>query len=456
MWSRPVAGARCAAQTSAASPTTIARPAPAASRSRPSFPRQGLGVEPGEVGRQPLREPGRGATEPVADGRRAAGRQQELGGRQEQSALDRADRALVGRVERAERVDLVAEELDPDRQRQRRREDVDDAAPPRRFAAAGDLGDRHVAEVEQLAQERVLVDPGAEPQLARGDRQVGRGDRVLEERLDAGHHHPRPAGVPRGEGRDAGGRLVGDELAPLVGEGGPRLEDRDRLRVAQPRPELLGHAVADLRVAGDPDQALAAGRQRDGRREVALGPVRHGHQPDVPAGPARVVVRAAESLAQRGERAGRGQQRWQRGQVGQAMAAALAGRRAGRGRGAAGRRRGAVAVEPPPAGARSCVGRRRPRRRPRPRRSRRPRRRSGPHGGPRSRSPRARRSGGRGRGGHGGACQARGITIRRPAWPAGPSASRSASGGSRRRRAGRPPRRRRPGGSCRPAGARTC
>ena len=137
-------------------------------------------------------EPGRRATEPVADRRRATGRQQELGGGQQQRTLDRADRALVGRVEGAQRIDLVAEELDPDRQRQRRREDVDDAAAPRQLAAAGDLGDRHVAEVEQLAQERVLVDPGAEPQLARGDRQVGRGDRVLEERLDAGAPSPVP------------------------------------------------------------------------------------------------------------------------------------------------------------------------------------------------------------------------------------------------------------------------
>ena len=85
----------------------------------------------------------------------------------------RADRPLVGRVERAERVDLVAEELDPDRQRQRRREDVDDPAAARRFAATGDLGDRHVAEVEQLAQQGVLVDPRRRA-AARAARRAGR------------------------------------------------------------------------------------------------------------------------------------------------------------------------------------------------------------------------------------------------------------------------------------------
>ena len=59
--------------------------------------------------------------------------------RQEDGLVDRADGPLVGRVERAQRVDLVAEELDPDRQRRRRREDVDDAAAPGELAAAGDL-----------------------------------------------------------------------------------------------------------------------------------------------------------------------------------------------------------------------------------------------------------------------------------------------------------------------------
>ena len=101
-----------------------------------------------------------------------AGSRNSEAGRSER-ALDGADRALVGRVERAERVDLVAEELDPDRQRQRRREDVDDAAPARRLATAGDLGDRDVAEVEQLAQERVLVDP-ARRGAARAARPAGR------------------------------------------------------------------------------------------------------------------------------------------------------------------------------------------------------------------------------------------------------------------------------------------
>ena len=112
---------------------------------------------------------------------------------------------------------------------------------------------------------------------------------MLEERLDARDEDARPAAPPGGERRDPGRGLVGDQLAPLVGQRGPRLEDGDGLGIAEPRAELLGHPVADLGVAGDPDEPLAVGRQREGRREVALGAVRHSHQADVPAGPSRVV-----------------------------------------------------------------------------------------------------------------------------------------------------------------------
>ena len=75
----------------------------------------------------------------------------------------------------------------------------------------------------------------------------------------------------------------GHELAALVGQRRPRLEDRDQRRVAEPRAQLLGHAVADLGVARHPADALRVGREREGRGEVRLGAVRDGRQPDVPA-----------------------------------------------------------------------------------------------------------------------------------------------------------------------------
>ena len=257
--------------------------------------------EPLHVLGEALGEPLRHRAKARAQALRAALGHEELRGRQEHHALDLAGRALVGRVERPERVDLVAEELDPDRQLGRRREDVDDAAAPGELAPPRDLEHRRVAELEQLAEQRALPDAGPDPQLPRLGGEVGRRDRVLEERLDARHEDPGPAAPPRGERRDPGGRLVGDQLAPLVGERRPRLEDGHGRRVADPRRQLLGDAIADLGVRGDPADPLAAD-EREGRREVALRAVRHRREPGVAPGiRARAPPTRPEPFAERRE-----------------------------------------------------------------------------------------------------------------------------------------------------------
>ena len=72
--------------------------------------------------------------------------------------IDRADATLVRRIERAQRLDLVAKPLDADRQRLAGREHVDDAATARELATAGHLGHGLVAELDQLAQHALLAD----------------------------------------------------------------------------------------------------------------------------------------------------------------------------------------------------------------------------------------------------------------------------------------------------------
>ena len=171
-------------------------------------------------------------------------------------------------------------------------------------------------------QQRVLVQPRPRAEPAGLGRQVVGRDGVLKQCLDAGDHDPRPAAAPGRERRDPGGRLVGDQLAPFVGERGPRLQRGDGLRVAQPRPELLGDAVTDLGVAGDPHEPLPGVSLSQGRREVGLGAVRNRDQPDVATDPSAVVVGATEPLAERPERPGLREQGRQRRQVGQAVAAA--------------------------------------------------------------------------------------------------------------------------------------
>ena len=319
MWSSAVAGARSGAQTSAASPTAAARVSPWVSRPRRAIRRGAPG--PGRAG------PGAScrirptiarssSTPPAGTGTPTRA------GAPRRSTLPVV--ALVGRVEGPERVDLVAERLDANRELRRGREDVDDAAAARELAAAGDLEDRLVAQLEELAQQRRLRDPRRRPaaRAAAPGRSSG-GDRVLDQRLDAGHEDPRPPASPRRERRDARRRLVRDQLASLVGQRGPRLQDGDCRWIAGPRSQLLRDAIADLRVARDPDDPLP-GDKGEGRREVALGAVRHRGDAGVPSGGRRRRRDRAEPLPERLERTRSPDQPRQRREVRDPPAGALA------------------------------------------------------------------------------------------------------------------------------------
>src|SRR5450759_4124846 len=110
----------------------------------------------GEVGGEAIRELRGELPEPRPDSRRALGGEEELAGGQQVDGLGRPDRALVGRVEVAEAGDLVAEELDPDRQVGACGEDVHQAAPTHELAAPGNLDDRLVAQPEELREECTL------------------------------------------------------------------------------------------------------------------------------------------------------------------------------------------------------------------------------------------------------------------------------------------------------------
>ena len=124
-------------------------------------------LEPGKVPGEPLRQSGSASSEAFADRGHARGREQEFRRGQEDGPLDLAGRALVGGIERPQRVDLIAEELDADRQLHRWREHVDDATATRELAPTGDLGDRAVPKIEQLLEQRVLVEPRPDRELTR-------------------------------------------------------------------------------------------------------------------------------------------------------------------------------------------------------------------------------------------------------------------------------------------------
>ena len=274
-----------------------------------------------EIGGQSLGQPGRTSTQPIGERGRAAFGTEELAGRQEDDLGHLADAALIGRVETPKRIHFVAEHLDPDGELGGRREQVDDAASPGELAATGDLEHWLVAERQEIPQEHVEREPDPGPDTTRLGGQVVWRDRVLEQRLDARHEDPSAATPPCREGGDPRGGLIRNELAALICERSPRLEDGDGTRVAEPAGELLRDSIADLGIPGDPQDPLPR-PDDEGRREIALCAVRDGcHRGMASAGP-WLVAGWPEPLGEGLERAARGEQRRKPGQVRLATAGA--------------------------------------------------------------------------------------------------------------------------------------
>ena len=162
---------------------------------------------------------------------------------------------------------------------------------------------------------------GAGPQAARLGRQIGRVDGVLQQRLYAGYQHAGPATTPGCQRRDTRGRLVGHELTALVGERSPRLQHGNGGRVAQPGGQLLGHPIADLRVARDPADPLTGG-EHEGRREERFRAMGNSRDRRMATARRRALAGRSEPLAEARERPGRREEPGQPGKIRQPAAGA--------------------------------------------------------------------------------------------------------------------------------------
>ena len=118
------------------------------------------------------RSSGNGVRELAGPGPDLVGEQQLAARRRPQPVGDRLEGALVGDREGPDLLDLVAEELDPDRVLLRRREDVDDAAADGELAAPLDQVDPVVGGGGQPAYDVLELDLVADvqPRPARGRR----------------------------------------------------------------------------------------------------------------------------------------------------------------------------------------------------------------------------------------------------------------------------------------------
>ncbi len=278
-WSRPVDGAMSRDHTSAASPVGSARPAgTAAGRSGEASPANRARSSARRSGNRPASRPRRAriASAPPSGSRNS------VAGRSVTSPTGPTDRWSVGSNARSESISSPKNSI-------RTGSDADggntSTIPPRRAnsprPATSSTGVYPRSKSSARSGSRPMRVPGRERPERRG--QVVRGERGLEQRLDAGDEHLRRAVPPRRQRRHPRGRLVGHQLRALVRERRPWLQDGDQRRVAQPRAQLLRHAVADLRVAGHPADPLGVRVERERRGEERLRPVRDRRQADVPA-----------------------------------------------------------------------------------------------------------------------------------------------------------------------------
>ena len=200
-------------------------------------------------------------------------------------AIDRAGRPLVGRVERAaaSRSRRRTNSIRTGSVR-RRREHVDDAAAARELAPPGDLERPARSRARAARGAARLADAGAD--LRARAAASGRSSGAIVCWISAWTLATRIRALPAPPGRErrhAGCGLVGDELAPLVGERRPRLEDGHGSRDRRPTRRAPRRRDRRSRSRARPSDPLA-GHEREGRREVALRAMRHGGDTGVPAG----------------------------------------------------------------------------------------------------------------------------------------------------------------------------
>ena len=124
----------------------------------------------------------------------------ELGRGGDLDHLGVAERALGEGREPAQRLDLVAEQVDPDRAVLGRREQVEQAAADRELAAVLDLVDALVAGRDEVERGLVEVDQLADAQLeaVRAHRGIGH---LLRQRDGADHDHRRRVTARRAASR---------------------------------------------------------------------------------------------------------------------------------------------------------------------------------------------------------------------------------------------------------------
>ena len=241
---------------------------------------------------------GRGGTERLAVARAEALDaffvKQGLGRREQREAFGAVGRTLVGRVEAAKALDLVAEEVEPERHPLARREQVDQRAAHRIFAVLGDRIDPLVAERRELADQLLAVDPLAFGDAARELANLEGGQQPLGRRRCGGDQQlrSRPLRLQRVEGRQPLGHHPKRRRGAVVGQAFPGGEGQ-HLDLGREQRDGVGERAHCRLVGGDDDCAGAFARPVRRPREVAGKP---GQEARRNSGERQRIARLQDSL----------------------------------------------------------------------------------------------------------------------------------------------------------------
>ena len=182
-----------------------------------------------------------------------------LAGRADDRLVESLDGALRLRVEAADRLDLVAEQLDAQRQRLGGREDVEDAAAPRRLAGSLDERAERVTGLDEPQRQRVERDAPAGLEASRACAEVGAARAEPRGGGDGGDDERRlRVALAERESREDGEAALRDRRRcglTRVGQPGARREVQRG--VAEPDGERLGVRLG-IALARDQQQRRAA------------------------------------------------------------------------------------------------------------------------------------------------------------------------------------------------------
>ena len=224
-------------------------------------------------------------------------------GRQQADFGDRVERSLRVGVERLDALDVVAEEVEPVRQRAAHRVEIDQPAAHAELSRRDDLRHVLVARERELRAQRVDVEPRALLEEERERRQVVGRRQPIERRGRRDDQHVALAARDVIQRREALRNQILVRREVIVRQRLPVGQQHDLSSRREPR-QLVGDALRGERVGGDDDEQALLGRADFGelRERERIGGFEKGRGADLAAR----LWQSRDERGQRGEhRSGR-------------------------------------------------------------------------------------------------------------------------------------------------------